>query len=104
MTGLAALFGEARSLRRRLVVNILLAVGFCFALASVILTYEFYEHLAENRDEALAREAAEIAGQITRKPIGEPAGEQAAAALPAAQQAAGCRDKLAAALKRGPQT
>ncbi|MGR3312161.1 sensor histidine kinase [Roseovarius indicus] len=65
MTGLAALFGEARSLRRRLVVNILLAVGFCFALASVILTYEFYEHLAENRDDALAREAAEIAGQIT---------------------------------------
>lgn len=65
MTGLSTLFGEAHSLRRRLVVHILLAVGFCFTLASVILTYEFYEHLAENRDEALAREAAEVAGQIT---------------------------------------
>lgn len=65
MTGLAALFGEASSLRRRLIVNILLAVGFCFALASVILSYEFYEHLAENRNKALAREATEIAGQIS---------------------------------------
>ncbi|MGR3462432.1 MAG: sensor histidine kinase [Roseovarius sp.] len=65
MTGLSVLFGEANSLRRGLVVNILLAVGFCFALASVILTYEFYEHLANNRNGALAREAAEIAGQIS---------------------------------------
>ncbi len=65
MRGLAALFGDTHSLRRRLVINILLAVGFCFALASVILTYEFYEHLAENRDAALAREAEEVAAQIT---------------------------------------
>ncbi len=64
MTGFSALFGGAHSLRRRLVINILLAIGFCCALAAVILTYEFYEHLKENRDEGLAREAAEIAAQI----------------------------------------
>ncbi len=64
MKGLAAFFGEARSLRRRLVVNILLAFGFCFALASVILILEFYEHLENNRKAALALEAAEVAAQI----------------------------------------
>lgn len=64
MTGLASLFGEAGSLRRRLVVNILLAVGFCFTLAAVILTYEFYEHIAENREAALLQEAQEVASQI----------------------------------------
>ncbi len=64
MTGLSGLFGAAHSLRRRLVVNILLALGFCIALFSVILTYEFYEHLAENREDALAQEVSELAVEI----------------------------------------
>ena len=64
MRGRPGLFGEAQSLRRRLVVNILLALGFCIALLSVILTYEFYEHLAENRDDALAQEVSELAAEI----------------------------------------
>lgn len=64
MKGADALFGQSGSLRRALVVNILIALVFCIGLASYILTYEFYEHLAENRNGALTREAEEIAAQI----------------------------------------
>ena len=59
-----ALFGERNSLRRSLIINITAALSLCIALASVVLIYEFYEHLEENIEEALYQEAKEIIGQI----------------------------------------
>ncbi len=59
-----ALFGERNSLRRSLIINITAALSLCIALASVVLIYEFYEHLKENIQEALYQEAKEIIGQI----------------------------------------
>ncbi len=59
-----ALFGERSSLRRSLIINITAALSLCIALASVVLIYEFYEHLEENIEEALYQEAKEIIGQI----------------------------------------
>lgn len=64
MKGITAVFGEANSLRRSLVRNILAAIVLCILIASFTLIHEFYEHLADNREEALAREAQEIAAQI----------------------------------------
>jgi signal transduction histidine kinase len=64
VTGFSALFGERYSLRRNLVVNIILALFFCIALATVILVREFYEHLRENIEDALTQEAQELAEQI----------------------------------------
>ena len=64
MNEFCALFGDRYSLRRNLVVNIILALSFCIALATVILVREFYEHLRENVEDALVQEAQELAGQI----------------------------------------
>ncbi len=64
MKMIPALIGERYSLRRNLVVNIMLALSFCIALATVVLVREFYEHLRENTERALIREARELAGQI----------------------------------------
>jgi len=64
MNIVAILFGERLSLRRTLVLNIILALLICVALATTILIKEFYEHLAENLEDALSQEAQEIMGQI----------------------------------------
>ncbi len=64
MTLTERLFGTRRSLRRRLIVNISLALSFCVALAGSILVYEFYEHLEENSEDALLQEAQEVLGEI----------------------------------------
>jgi signal transduction histidine kinase len=64
MTVSEHLFGAARSLRRRLVVNISIALTLCVAIAGLILVHEFYEHLEETIDEDLFQEAQEVLGQV----------------------------------------
>lgn len=65
MTWFRALFGEKRSLHRSSVVHVLIAITCCIALAATILTSEFWEHLEENLNDELTREAREIAAQLT---------------------------------------
>lgn len=64
MNILTALFGGRYSLKRNLVVNIVLAYCFCFALATGILIYEFNEALRTDIEDALMQEVREVAGQI----------------------------------------
>lgn len=64
MKPLSALFGPPRSLRRKLVINVALAVLFCMALATFVLLREFREHLKENLLASLVHEAGEVAGII----------------------------------------
>jgi len=64
MKALCAIFGGRYSLKRNLVLNIILALCFCIGLAMTILTREFYEHLEENLVDALITEAWEIANQV----------------------------------------
>ncbi|MFT7596148.1 MAG: signal transduction histidine kinase [Paracoccaceae bacterium] len=64
MKVLRAIFGGRYSLKRNLVLNIILALCFCIGLAMTVLTREFYEHLEENLVDALITEAWEIANQV----------------------------------------
>lgn len=57
-------FGTRGSLRRRLALNILLALVFCLVLASGALFYEFFEHLEERLEANLTAEALEVVGQV----------------------------------------
>jgi signal transduction histidine kinase len=57
-------FGPTRSLRRGLVLNIIVALSLCILLAGTVMIYEFYDHLKENLEDALIGEAKEIIGQI----------------------------------------
>jgi signal transduction histidine kinase len=61
---LPRIIGEPQSLRRRLVVNILLALAFCIFFAAFILAYQFYEYLEDDRELSLTQETAEIAAEI----------------------------------------
>lgn len=56
--------GPARSLRRRLTINIVVAMTICVALAGAIMIAEFYEHLEENTRAALFYESRELLGQV----------------------------------------
>jgi signal transduction histidine kinase len=62
--GLTTVFGARRSLQRRLVVNVVLALLACVLMATIILVSEFYDHLDENAEAALLREAEEVAATI----------------------------------------
>ena len=64
MTISSFLLGERRSLKRRLLLNIIAALSLCILLAGGILISEFYEHLEENLEDAMIDEAKEIVGQI----------------------------------------
>ena len=64
MTIWTFLFGQRRSLRRGLLINIMAALSLCLVLAGVVLIYEFQEHLEENLQEAMIDEAKEVIGQI----------------------------------------
>ncbi len=57
-------WGTRGSLRRRLTVNILVALSLCLVMASLALLYEFFEHLEENLENSLIAEAIEIVGQV----------------------------------------
>lgn len=59
-----ALFGARHSLQRGLLINITAALSLCITLATVILIYEFYEHMRESLSKSLYQEAIEIIGQI----------------------------------------
>ncbi|MEK6204572.1 MAG: HAMP domain-containing histidine kinase [Amylibacter sp.] len=61
---ISIMFGERLSLRRTLILNIIIALCFCITLASTVLIKEFYEHLEENLEKALSQEAKEIIGHI----------------------------------------
>ncbi|MEB8385618.1 HAMP domain-containing sensor histidine kinase [Rhodobacteraceae bacterium KMM 6894] len=58
------LFGPRRSLKRRLLLNIIAALSLCMVVAGVVLINEFNEHLADNLEEAMIGEAKEVIGQI----------------------------------------
>ncbi len=58
------LFGQRRSLKRSLLLNIIAALSLCILLAGAVLISEFYEHLEENLEDAMVDEAKEIVGQI----------------------------------------
>lgn len=58
------LFGQRRSLKRSLLLNIIAALSLCIILAGAVLISEFYEHLEENLENAMIVEAKEIVGQI----------------------------------------
>lgn len=58
------LFGQRRSLRRSLLLNIIAALSLCILLAGAVLISEFYEHLEENLEDAMIAEANELVGQI----------------------------------------
>ena len=58
------LFGQRRSLKRSLLLNIIAALSLCILLAGAVLISEFYEHLEEDLEDAMVDEAKEIAGQI----------------------------------------
>ena len=53
-------FGAVGSLHRKLTVNIMLALLAAVMLAAAVMIYEFFEHLEENLDDALTREAKEV--------------------------------------------
>lgn len=58
------LFGQNRSLQRGLLLNIIAALSLCLLLAIGVMVSEFYEHLQERGEDAMADEAIEIIGQI----------------------------------------
>lgn len=58
------LFGSRRSLKRGLLLNIIATLSLCIILAAAVFISEFYEHLEENTEDAMAEEAKEIIGQI----------------------------------------
>ncbi len=58
------LFGQRRSLKRSLLLNIIAALSLCIILAGAVLISEFYEHLEENLEDAMIDEAKEIVSQI----------------------------------------
>lgn len=58
------LFGTRSSLKRNLVINIILAYMSSIALASAILVYEFKESISSTIETALVREVQELATQI----------------------------------------
>jgi signal transduction histidine kinase len=58
------IIGARRSLRRRLMTNIIIALLLCVTLAGTIFISEFYQHLEENAQDALFLEAQEVLGQI----------------------------------------
>ncbi|WP_296645025.1 sensor histidine kinase [Roseinatronobacter sp.] len=64
MNALRTVFGEPRSLKRVLILNILVALSMSILLAGAVMIYEFYEHLEESLEEALSAEAAEIIRQV----------------------------------------
>lgn len=64
MTWRANAFGTRGSLRRRLALNILLALFLCLVLVSGALFYEFFEHLEERLEDNLSTEALEVVGQV----------------------------------------
>ncbi|SFR48680.1 ATP-binding protein [Litoreibacter janthinus] len=64
MNVITSVFGNKRSLRRGLIVNVIIALLLCLLIAGIILVKEFYEHLEENLDAALLNEATEVIGQI----------------------------------------
>lgn len=76
MKVLNSLFGQRRSLKRSLLLNIIAALSLCILLAGAVLISEFYDHLEENLEEAMVDEAIEIVGQIdlTAKQYGLNAG------------------------------
>ena len=64
MSFAAQLFGPAQSLRRRLTINIVLALFVSMLLAAAVLISEFFEHIEESTRDDLFLEAREILGQI----------------------------------------
>lgn len=64
MKVLRFLFGRRRSLKRGLVLHIIAALSLCIIMAGAVLISEFYEHLEENREDAMIEEAGEIVSQI----------------------------------------
>ena len=58
------LFGQRRSLKRSLLLNIITALSLCILLAGAVLISEFYEHLKESLEDAMLDEALEIVGQV----------------------------------------
>ncbi|MEH6738601.1 MAG: HAMP domain-containing sensor histidine kinase [Sulfitobacter sp.] len=58
------LIGPRRSLKRNLLLNIIATLSLCVLLAGGVLISEFYEHLEDNLEDAMAAEAIEIIGQI----------------------------------------
>jgi signal transduction histidine kinase len=61
---LVAVFGASRSLQRRLVVNVVIALLVCVSLAALVFVFEFYEHLDESAEADLRREALEVAAAL----------------------------------------
>lgn len=59
-----ALLGEKQSLKRQLLLNIIVALSLCTVLAGIVLISEFKEHLEENLEDAMVDEARELIGQI----------------------------------------
>ncbi len=64
MTVFNIFFGEQYSLRRSLIINIIIALSICIGLAMVVLIHEFDQHLEDNIDDALYEETKEIISQI----------------------------------------
>lgn len=58
------LFGPRRSLKRRLLLNITVALSLCMLLGGIVLINEFQEHLEETREDAMIEEAKEVIGQV----------------------------------------
>ena len=58
------LFGPRRSLKRRLLLNIITALSLCIVVAVVVLISEFNEHLEDTLEEAMIGEAKEVIAQI----------------------------------------
>lgn len=61
---IAAAVGARGSLQRRLVANLVMALVAVLVFASVVLVYEFYEHLEERAEGALRIEALEVADAL----------------------------------------
>lgn len=64
MNVVSFLFGQRKSLKRGLLLNIIAALSICIALAGAVFINEFYEHLEENLEEVMIDEAIEIVGEI----------------------------------------
>lgn len=58
------MLGEKQSLKRGLLLNIIVALSLCTLFAGIVLISEFKEHLEENLEDAMVDEAKELIGQI----------------------------------------
>ena len=64
MSFAAKVFGPSGSLRRGLVLNIVVALSLCIVMVGAVMIYEFYEHLEDGFEDLLTNEANEIIGQL----------------------------------------